>query len=461
MARSQAARDPWLERIGAQMQRGDFHGALAALLPAVQGPGAGARVFEYTVICFLELRDAATAEALAEAALARFPADVWLWSLKARICLHNGDAELAQAALRRALDIAPGHLGALTTLNLIAPFARGSREDRRLRRAVKAAGHGTRERAAGYNAIGRIEAAAGNVAAAFHHFTRCNRLRGGTFDPDADKADIAAQAQLPAGPATDGPVPYVFIGGMPRSGTTVLDAALRRNPDVTGLGETTTLSALFRRARTLAGPGAGRWPARLTAAHRAALRGDLIAAFDRARDGHTVVIEKMPLACLYSGFAHWLLPEARFVQMARHPLDCGLSNYITNFDQPHGWSTRLDWIAAKFRATETAADLWSRHLGRAFRRQSFRALVEDPEAELRAVLRHIGLDWNAACLAPEAAGPQHTASMLQVRAGFNTAGLGKWRVFEKQLAPLVEALGGPETIATWEARDAAAPCPAE
>lgn len=448
-ARRKAPRDTWFDGIGQRMQRGDYHGALAALLPAVQAPGAGARVFEFTVICFLELRDEKTAEALADAALAQHPGDAWLWALRARIDLQAGREQAARGRLERALALDPGHLGALTTLNLLAPFDKGSRADKRLRRAVKSGDHTARARAAGHNGIARIEAAAGNPARAFHHFTQCNRLRGGRYDPARDLADVAAQAHLPDAPAQTRPARYLFVGGMPRSGTTVLEAALCGHSDVVSTGETTTLSTIFERARKLGG-GGDDWPARLTGDHRQDLRADLTAAYDRARGGQVIVIEKMPLACLHFGLARWLLPDARFIQMVRHPLDCGLSNYVTNFNQPHGWSTRLDWIAAKIGATETARSQWATRLGPAFRTQSFDSLVRAPEAALRDILRFLGLDWQAACHNPEAAGAQRTASMLQVRAGFNRAGLGKWRAYEAQLAPLIDALGGPAAIAGWD-----------
>ncbi len=458
-AKRQAA-DPWLDGIGQRIRSGDFQGALAALLPAVQGSDAGPRVFEYTAICFDALRDHATAQALIAAAVARFPRDVWLWALKARLEMQSGATSEAQSSLAQALKIAPGHLGALTTLNLLSPFAKGSREDRRLRRAIKSADHSARELAAAHNGIARIEAASGNPKGAFFHFSRCNRLRGGSYDPEKDIRDIAAQGQLPEFPATE-QTSLLFVGGMPRSGTTVLEAALLRHPQVASLGETPVLATLFARAQTLAGE-LPEGLAQLSETHRQELRDQYMSLIDPARGTASVVIEKMPLACLYFGFARWLFPEARFVYMDRHPLDCGLSNFAANFDDAHAWSTKLEWIAAKLRATQEAARNWADRLGPDFHRQSFRALVENPEASLRQVLEHVGLEWHAACLSPQDAGNLRTASLLQVREGFNRKGLGKWRQYETQLAPLIEALGGHAVVETWEEMDAAVPaCAAE
>ena len=167
-----------------------------------------------------------------------------------------------------------------------------------------------------------------------------------------------------------------------------------------------------------------------------------------------VVVDKMPMDCLDLGLARLILPEARFVFMARHPLDVGLSNFVTAFDRGNGFSTRLDWIAHITRLVYASLDDYGPKLGAALRVQSYRALVETPEAQIRALLDHVQLPFEAACLTPEAAGGAvKTASVLQVREKINRAGLGKWHFYEEQLAPLVEALGGPEWIDTWETLD--------
>lgn len=449
-SRDNFANDPWLHSIGKLMLAGEMQKALAQLLPALTSPSATARVFEFAIICYIELRDDKTALALAEVACAAFADDPWIWNQKGRIALQCADDTEARRCFEQALALCPVHIPALIALNLLQTFDKGSDLDRRLRKAARSKTASRRELASAHSGIARIEEKAGNHAAAFYHHTQCNKMRDGTHDPSEDAALVATQASLFAPlpePAVVGPAPYVFIGGMPRSGTTVLETALLRHPLIDSIGETSTLAQVNTRALKMAeakGPLETHWDwaNRLDDAQMLALRQDLISAFQGGRAGGRVVLEKMPLACLRFGLAHHLLPEARFIHMRRHPLDCGLSNYVTNFERGYDYATRLDWIAAKQRATDTAARDYAAKLGHRFRMQSFHALVEHPEDQLRAIVAHIGLEWDPACLSPEENTKiQRTASMMQVREGFNTKGIGKWRAYEKQLRPLIKALG--------------------
>ena len=463
--RDDLANDPWIQSIGQLMLAGDVRQALAHLLPVLQGPDATPRVFEFAIICYLELRDDKTARALADVAVAAFPNDPWVWNQKGRIALQTADLTEARHCFEKALQIKPVHVPALVALNLIDTFAKGSAHDRRLRKAIKSGTCTRRELASAHSGIARVEERAGNFPAAFYHYSQCNKLRDSTHDPEEDARLVRTQTDaftaLPE-PATVGPAPYVFIGGMPRSGTTVLETALLRHPLIDSIGETSTLAKATAKALRMAeDKGALEtpwdWLTRLSEEQMLDLRGDMLAAFETGRKGGRVVLEKMPLACLRFGLAHHLLPEARFIHMRRHPMDCGLSNFITNFERGYDWSMRLPWIAAKQHATDAAAKDYAQKLGHRFRLQSFRAMVETPEPELRAVLAHIGLPWNEACLSPEQGNTtQRTASMLQVRETFNTKGLGKWRAYEKQLQPLKNALGA-QYIAEWEADDQSTP----
>lgn len=454
--------DPWLRQVGQQILAGGARQALAQLLPVLQSPHATARVFELAVICYLDLRDDVTAQALVDVAVAAFPDDPWVMNQKGRIALQKGNKTLARTCFETVLVSSPHHIGALVALNLIETFAKGSDLDRRLRMAAKSAGLDRRVLATAHSGIALIEEKAGNFASAFYHHKQCNKLRGAVFDPSTDALLVETQSvhfqPLPEC-ALAGPAPFVFIGGMPRSGTTVLETALVRHPLIDSIGETSTLARATAKAVRMAeatGPLVTPWDwmDRLTDEQFLELRADVLAAFSVGRKEGRVVLEKMPLACLRFGLAHYLLPDARFIHMKRHPLDCGLSNFVTNFERGYDWATRLDWIAATQMATDAAARDYAGKLGARFRLQSFRALVEAPEQALKAILAHIGLPWHPACLSPEEnTDIQRTASMLQVREGFNTKGLGKWKRYEKQLRPLIQSFGGADAIMAWEEED--------
>lgn len=167
-----------------------------------------------------------------------------------------------------------------------------------------------------------------------------------------------------------------------------------------------------------------------------------------------LLVDKTPLNVFELGFAKRVLPNASFVFMSRHPLDVGLSNYSTNFHAAHPYSKTLASIGEMTRTVYLCAEDYRRKLGGSFRWQSYRALVSSPEPQIRALLGHLELDWNPACLAPERRdGAVKTASVFQVRSKINKGAVAKWVRFENELQPLVAALGGQEWIESWTAAD--------
>jgi hypothetical protein len=352
-------------------------------------------------------------------------------------------------------------LPALALLPHVRAVPHGSKIDKRLQRLLHSKGLSARELATAHNALGHIYAKAGRYAPAFHHFTRGNRLIEEAYDHARDQLHVTLTRQhfrtVEHDDQTGGHI--VFICGMPRSGTTLLEAALLRHPEVESIGESGVLIGLSRRARHMAAlpedaPGID-WANLLSPDQMADLRRHLLDALPVPASAGAIVLEKTPQHCFDVALAHLLAPQARFIHMMRHPLDCGLSNYITQFETGQTHSTRLNWIAQKIRCVEDLAHHHAAVLGPRYRLQSFRALVETPEPSLQAILAHIGLDWTADVLTPEKAQfTQRTASFMQVRQPISRAGLGKWRAFAKHLTPLIDHLGGPDWIAAWEDADA-------
>jgi hypothetical protein len=128
--------------------------------------------------------------------------------------------------------------------------------------------------------------------------------------------------------------------------------------------------------------------------------------------------------------------------------------FTTHFAERHPYTRQLAWIGHMLRRTYDSLEDYIPKLGPDLRLQSYRALVTQPEAQLRDILDFLGLPWEPRCLMPEASDTAIlTASSLQVRQGLNTDGLGKWRQYEAELAPLIAALGGWDWIAQWQARD--------
>lgn len=376
--------------------------------------------------------------------------------------LSLGQPEAARAALEAGLRLAPKSAAMLAALDRVAPLRRDDPRTERLRRITRSSRLGAADKATAANTLGRIEERSGNFPAAFRHFARANRLLTGRYDPGAIDRHVAAQQALfhpPPDLEPEGPR-VVFVVGMPRSGTTLVESILARHPRAAGIGESQALPralALCRAERL--GPKACTawdWQDGLTDADRARYRAVYL---DHAMqrfpgDPPALIIDKLPLNALEAGFAAHILPDARIIHMSRQPLDVGLSCFAANFQSGNAFSRRLEWIGHLTGRIAASARDHAEKLGSAFRLQSYRALVEEPEPQIRALLDHVGLPFSAACLAPEKGGRiQRTASVLQLRRGINRDGLGKWQNHAADLAPLIEALGGAAAIEEWDRAD--------
>ena len=170
----------------------------------------------------------------------------------------------------------------------------------------------------------------------------------------------------------------------------------------------------------------------------------------------SVVVDKLPQNAFEMGYARMILPDAKFIFMARHPLDVGLSLFINSFATGHAYSKNWEWIGHMIRTCYASLEDYKGNLGDQLRIQSYRALVQAPEQQMKEINDHLGLDWDQECLTPQhSEDALKTASVLQVREGINQKGIGKWKRFETELAPLIEALGGWHWIRAWEEEDAA------
>ncbi|MEJ6394082.1 sulfotransferase [Gymnodinialimonas sp. 2305UL16-5] len=275
----------------------------------------------------------------------------------------------------------------------------------------------------------------------FTHLTTANRLMAESY-PYSFDADLA-QARLLVGDASvvdgvrrDGPdAPVIFVTGLPRSGTTLVETILAAHPLAQAGGEMPFLSRALVPAMEALRDGTAQ-PDLFAAAGRRYLR----AARRRAGDG--VIVDKA--ISTFSRIGHTLaaLPGANIVLVRRDPRDTGLSLYRNMFPEGlHRYAYDLTAMGRYIRLHEAVADFWHQRYPDRVHLIEYEALTQDPEPQIRALLEAVGLPWDGACLAPEAASRRiQTLSFAQARQPIGTASIAGWQKFETELQPLLDAL---------------------
>lgn len=251
----------------------------------------------------------------------------------------------------------------------------------------------------------------------------------------------------------------LFIVGMPRSGTTLVEAVLSRHPAVLTRGEASGLPNIENAAL-----------ARLNPSRRRIGRHQLILDLDRdwlaaraetllrqATAGASlaphVITDKLPENAVRLGLAARLFPNARVVHVRRHPLDVGVSNFFQRFSHGQGYSNRLDWTGIRTRQIAESMAIWKRAIDLPILDLSYERFVEDPEGQARRLLDFAGLEWTPDVLEPQrTARAVLTASQWQVRQPIYRGSVARWKRYEPWLGPMIEAMGGFE----WIDREAAA-----
>jgi hypothetical protein len=295
-------------------------------------------------------------------------------------------------------------------------------------------------------ALGRTLLANQHDARAFHHFGAGNALHRQSFayDVATDEAradDIVALVDAAfiarhAAAGVRGAAP-IFVVGMPRSGTTLIEAILASHPAVHGAGEL----AFARRTieAVVEYPGS---VARLDDATITQLGANYLAALAPLEHGGRRTVDKMPSNYLYAGLLHLMLPDARIVHCVRDPLDTGLSLYTNLFSGRQDFAYDLVEIARYERAYERVVAHWRAVLPpSAFLDLRYEDIVGDFDATVARLLAFCGLPWSDACRqfhsTPRVVA---TASRVQVRQPLFTSSVGRAQQLAPYLQPLIEAL---------------------
>jgi len=399
---------------------------------------------------------------LYETVLARTPGQPKVWMSLGHLLKTVGRRDDSIAAYRRAVAMAPGLGEGWWSLANLKTFRFTAKDIAAMEAALSSPGLDPSDRFHLHFALGKAHEDAADTKRAFSHYEVGNRLRRAELDYDPAEITrfvarsialftpefLAARAGWGC-PAAD----PIFVLGMPRAGSTLIEQILASHPLVEGTMELPDIPALAKRLngrRLRSDPSrypeilADLAPDALRAFGEEYLRGTRV----QRKTERPFFIDKMPNNWAHVGLIGLILPNARIVDARRHPLACGFSNFKQHFASGQGFSYDLEDIGHYYRDYAALMTHFDRVQPGRVHRVVHEALVEAPEAEIRRLLDFLHLPFDAACLAfHETERAVRTASSEQVRRPINREGLEKWRDFEPNLEPLKRALG--PALADW------------
>ena len=223
----------------------------------------------------------------------------------------------------------------------------------------------------------------------------------------------------------------IFIVGMPRSGTTLIEQMLSSHPDIGAVGEQTYLLAAGDRLVSVTEPPV---PENLVELSEGYLR-----HIRSASNGEARIIDKLPHNFLLCGLIHLTFPNARIIHCRRNPIDTCLSIYVTSLTVD--FTNSFSDIAFAYREYQRLMEHWRKTLPtNRFFELDYEAIVANPETIQRQLVEFLGLPWNDVVLRHEANSRSvNTASRWQVRQPVHTAAVERWRRYEPWIEELLEA----------------------
>ena len=388
--------------------------------------------------------------------LQEYPQQPKVWMSYGHSLKTSGRLTEAIAAYRRAIAIEP-HLGeAYWSLANLKTFRFAEEDVGAIRSALAGAELSDEERLHFEFALGKALEDLADYEPSFAHYRAGNEIRR-RLQPysAAENSEFVRRAKqlftreffaARAGSGAEAADP-IFIVGLPRSGSTLLEQILASHSRVEGTMELPDIPQL---ARELA-RGNGRDEAEAFFQAVAALSAaELRTLGERYLEGTRIFrksgaphfIDKMPNNCLYVGLIHLILPRATIIDARRHPLGCGLSCFKQHFARGQSFAYGLEDLGRYYRDYVELMAHFDAVLASRVHRVFHERMVEDTEAEVRRLLAHCGLPFEAACLRfYENERAVRTASSEQVRQPIFREGLDQWRHYERWLEPLKSALG--------------------
>lgn len=290
----------------------------------------------------------------------------------------------------------------------------------------------------------------GRYDEAFAHATRANAPWASSYDPQRMEAmvssciELFSQDKLPGiARATRRDATPVFIIGMPRSGSTLVEQILASHPQVFGGGELRWVNRLWHAllSRVSANGSLDEALTRMSAADADAVAAEYLQQLRGLHATAARVTDKNLSNFMHLGLIWALFPGARVIHCRRDPLDVGISSYMTDFADVLPFTCSLPALGHFNRQLDRLMSHWKQVLDLPFLEVDYEVVVDDLAGQAHRLVQFLDLPWDEQCLQfhrnPR---PVETASRSQVRRPIFTSSIARWRHYEKWLGPLQEAL---------------------
>jgi len=381
------------------------------------------------------------------------PEDAEAFDNLGNVLADMGRVEEAAAQYRHALAIRPELARTWFHLSLVKRFERDDADRDAIESALARDDLSDHERTYLEYAAGKAWADLGEEPdRAFTHYANGARLKRASLDYEVerDEAMFAATARMfsaerldsLAGIGHESSAP-VFIVGMPRSGSTLVEQILSSHPRVHGAGERSDLNLLVEETGRRHERVFPEWVADLDADGFRQLGQEYCRTMVDPLEDAFRVTDKMLSNFLYAGLIRVMLPHARVIHVRRNPVDTCLSCFTYLFAGQHAVTYDLEELGRYYRAYDALMEHWRHVLPAEFLLEvQYEDLVDDAQTWIARMLDHCGLEWDDACLEFHSSKRAvRTASSQQVRQPLYRRAIGRWRAYGDHLQPLLESLG--------------------
>jgi len=383
-----------------------------------------------------------------EALLADYPGQPRLWLNYGHTLRAVGRREASVKAYQRSLELAPGLGDAYWSLANLKVGALTQADEAAMRQALERPDLSTQDRLHLHYALGKALEDRNEPAGAFANYSAGAALRRSETPYDADLTTLQVKRtqalftadflkeRAGAGSASQAPI---FIVGLPRAGSTLIEQILASHSSVEGTMELPNIGLIAR--------GLGEdYPQVLGDLDQPGLGGLGDAYVEATRVhrklGRTRFIDKMPNNFLHTGLIHLILPHAKIIDARRHPMGSCFSAFKQHFAQGQAFSYDLTDLGRYYRDYVTLMAHFDAVLPGRVHRVIYEDLIEDTETEVARLLDYCDLAFEPACLKfYENDRAVRTVSSEQVRRPIFRGGLDQWRAYEPWLDPLKAALG--------------------